>query len=75
MLQAILDGQVALREDLKAEIRDVKDEVRKNGERIDKIGAQLAYLEDDAPNYSEFVKLKRKVKKIEKDINLLQNKI
>lgn len=35
MLQMVLDGQVS-----------IKKEIKKNGKRIDKLGQQLAYLED-----------------------------
>lgn len=60
MLQAIIHGQNALKHelikridkvDLKVEKVDQKlDRVKKKlTERIDKLGRQLAYLEDDAP--------------------------
>ncbi len=34
--------------------------------RIDNIGKQLAYLEDDAPTREEFSKLEKRVDKVEK---------
>ena len=53
MLQSITDGQGAIKEQLldevgkvRLEIRDVKKEVVINGKRIDKIGLQLARLEN-----------------------------
>lgn len=60
MLQAIINGQSTLKQELLSKIDkvdkkvdglDVKlDKVEKNlTERIDKLGKQLAYLEDDAP--------------------------
>jgi archaellum component FlaC len=65
VLQAILDGQVEIREDLKG----FKDEVFKrfNGveDRIDKLGLQIANLEDDAPTIEEFNGLEKRVKKLE----------
>ena len=62
MLQAILDGQTSIKEDIK----EVKIEVKKNGQRIDKIGLQLANLEDDAPTIGEFDNLEKRVSKLEK---------
>ena len=42
------------------------DQVEKNlTERLDKIGRQLAYLEDDAPTREEFDSLGKRVDKIE----------
>lgn len=37
-------------------------------ERIDKIGASVSYLEDDAPTIREFDKLEKRVTKLEKMI-------
>jgi len=49
ILQSILDGQTLIRTDIK----EVKEEAKKTEERltgrIDKLGMQLANLEDDAP--------------------------
>ena len=64
VLQAILDGQVTIRED----IRRVDKKVDKNGERIDKLGVQLAELSDDAPTIEEFDKLGKRVAKPEKTV-------
>jgi hypothetical protein len=56
MLQAIIDGQSAIKEELRKDINKVgKDLLRvegkvdKNGKRIDKLGLDLAELSDDAP--------------------------
>ena len=68
MLQAILDGQVVLRKDLKKDIKRVEGKVDKNGERIDKLGLQLAELADDAPTIEEFDDLKKRVGKVEKQV-------
>lgn len=76
MLKAVINGQHALKSELLGEISklDVKlesfrqevnnkfDEVNK---RLDKQGAQLAYLEDDAPTREEHANLEKRVEKIE----------
>lgn len=76
MLQAIINGQSAIKQELSGKIDkidkkvddlDVKlDKVEKNlTSRIDKLGKQLAYLEDDAPTREEFNNLEKKVDNIE----------
>jgi len=72
MLQAILDGQNAIKEELKSDIKRLEEKVdkntvtiEKNGERIDKIGLQLAELADDAPTIDEFEKLEKRVSTLE----------
>lgn len=69
MLQMVLDGQGAIRNDIKnldkklsTKIDDVDEKLTK---RIDKLGLQIANLEDDAPTIEEFDKLEKRVKKIE----------
>lgn len=62
ILQAILDGQVSIREDIKR----VERKVEENGQRIDKLGLQVAHLEDDAPTIEEFDHLEKRVGKLEK---------
>jgi len=47
ILQSILDGQTLIRKDIK----EVKESLT---ERIDKLGLQIANLEDDAPTIKEF---------------------
>lgn len=79
MLKAIINGQSSMKEELLAEIRKVdkkldrevgslKDEVKSGfktvNNRIDKIGKQLAYLEDDAPTREEFDELTKEVDKL-----------
>ena len=76
MLQAILNGQGAVKQELLSTINKVDQKVDKLGERLegkiegldgkidgvekrltgrlDKIGRQLAYLEDDTPTREEF---------------------
>jgi len=61
MLQMVLDGQVEIKQDLKR----IEKKVDENGNRIDKIGLQLAELEDDAPTIKEFDKLEKRVTKLE----------
>ena len=79
MLQAIINGQSAIKQelsgkidkiDLKVDKLDEKlDKVEKNlTSRIDKLGRQLAYLEDDAPTREEHGQLKKRVIKLEHKI-------
>ena len=76
MLQAIIHGQNALKQELVGKIDKVDQKVDKLGQelkrveknltgRIDKIGRQLAYLEDDAPTREEFGELEVRVERIE----------
>jgi len=76
MLQAIINGQKALEERLSEKIDKVDKKVgvlekkidegfEKVNRRLDKQGAQLAYLEDDAPTIREFDKLGKRVAKLE----------
>ena len=60
-LKLILDGQ----EDIREDIKELGLKVENNGKRIDKLGLQIANLEDDAPTIQEFDKLEKRVKKIE----------
>lgn len=50
--------------DQKVDILD--SEVMKNTKRLDKLGLQLARLEDDAPTIQEFYNLEKRVRKLEK---------
>jgi len=65
LLQAILDGQTSI----KKEVGDLKEEMKRGfenvNERLDKQGAQLAYLEDDAPTRDEHDDLEKRVGKLE----------
>ena len=79
MLQAIIDGQRAIKEELKGgvekvrkdvsrvedKVDDVKKEVVKNTKRLDKLGLDLARLSDDAPTIDEFDDLEKRVTKLE----------
>ncbi len=79
MLRAVINGQSSLRADLLGEIKKldkrmdgletkVDDGFKKVHQRIDRIGKQLAYLDDDAPSGEEFQELKKRVDKLEKKI-------
>jgi len=65
LIQAILDGQKVLSNKIDKIDRKVDEGFEKVNDRLDKQGAQLAYLEDDAPTIKEFNQLKRKVIKLE----------
>jgi len=70
VLQSILDGQTLIRKDIK-EVKEaaVKTEERLT-KRIDKLGLQIANLEDDAPTIEEFDDLEKKVVKIQNKLVL-----
>ena len=83
MLQAIINGQSAIKQelsgkidklDLKVDKLDEKlsgriDSLEKNlTSRIDKLGKQLAYLEDDAPTREEYDELEKRVDEIEQKV-------
>jgi len=79
ILQAILDGQRALKEELVEKINkvdkkvdEVKLEVKETRvgliSRMDKLGLQLAELSDDAPTAKEFDDLEKRVSKLEKQV-------
>lgn len=76
MLQAILSGQTAVKQELSGKIdkldkkvdklrtelkTEIKEAKKDLTERIDSLGKSLAYLEDDAPTREEFDKLERRV--------------
>lgn len=76
MLRAIINGQSAIKQDLQAEIKllrgemdeyrmDSKEEFEKVNRRLDKIGMQLAYLDDDASSREDMDALEKRVKKLE----------
>lgn len=79
MLQAILDGQRAIKEELKGDIKKVDERVGKLekkvdsgfkevNKRLDNIGKSVTHLEDDTPTYEEFDDLEKRVSKVEKQI-------
>ena len=72
MLRAIINGQSAMKQEVLGKIDKVDKKVDQLGEklnavekglthRIDKLGKQLAYLEDDAPTREEFDNLEKKI--------------
>ena len=76
IFQKIISGQSAMKSELIVEIRKVDKKVDKVREdlvslekrltaRIDKIGKQTAYLEDDTPTIEEFNRLEKRVTKLE----------
>lgn len=76
MLRAIINGQSAMKSELLGEIHkvdkkvdDIKTEMnngfKKVSDRIDKIGLQVAELDEDAPTSEEFDKLEKRVTKVE----------
>lgn len=72
MIRMLISGQSILKSELLAKIESVDKKVGKLDEkidgvekrltqRIDKLGATLAYLEDDAPTREEFEALEKKI--------------
>lgn len=83
MLQAIINGQSVFRQEVLTRIdkldqklggridgvEDRIDKVEKNlTDRLNKIGRQLAYLEDDTPTREEHDKLEKRVDKLEQKV-------
>ena len=62
MLQAIINGQSTLKQELLSRIDKVDL-------KVDKLGKQLAYLEDDAPTREEFDDLEKRVDKIDHKVS------
>ena len=78
ILKAILKGQAAMKQELLNKIGKVEinmDKVdKKLGQvvgRLDKIGRQLAYLEDDTPTKEEFDTLEKRVAQVEQKVTTL----
>ena len=82
MLQAIINGQSAMKSELLGEIQkldkkfDTKIETLRNEtregfekltERVDRIGLQVARLEDDSPTRDEFDDVDARLKKLEQN--------
>ena len=68
VLQAILDKVTQIGEDLSAFRSEVYARFDRVDERVDKLGMQIANLEDDAPTTEEFSTLEKKVEKLQKRI-------
>ncbi len=72
MLQAIASSIALLRQEMKNGFKDVNERM-KNGfkdvnERVDRLGGDIAYLEDDAPTREEHDELEKRVTKLEHKI-------
>jgi len=78
MIRVVINGQSALKDELlqRIEAVDIKltdkiegvetklsKKIEANTERLDKIGTQLAHLEDDTPSREEFDELEQNVEK------------
>ena len=63
ILQMLLEGQSLIR-------REMKEGFEKVTNRMDKLGLQLAELEDDTPTIEEFEKLEKKVTKVQHHLAL-----
>ena len=75
MLQAILDRQTAISEQVKKfeekvdnGFKGVNKRFDATDKRIDILGLQLARLEDDAPTIEEFDNLEKRVSKLETQV-------
>ena len=71
ILQKVLDGQTAIRKDIKTLKNEMNEGFTKVNERVDKLGKSLAYLEDDAPTRDEFGKLEVRIKKVEQKVAII----
>jgi len=82
MLQTIINGQSAMKSELLGEIqkldkkfdfkidslrKETKEGFEKLTERVDKIGLQVARLEDDTPTRDEFDDVDSRLKKLEQN--------
>ena len=82
MLRAIINGQSAMKSELLGEIqkldnklnikidvltKETKEGFEKLTERVDKIGLQVARLEDDTPTRDEFDDVNDRLKKLEQN--------
>ena len=77
LLQALVKGQTALQSDfnsLKSEVSSLREEMhagfRKVNNRLDMVGKQLAYLEDDTPTRDEHSVLEERVDKLEHTVKI-----
>ena len=68
MLQVIIDGQKKIRQEVGVIKKEMREGFVKMNKRVDKIGSQLAYLEDDAPTREESEVLEKRVGKLETQI-------
>jgi uncharacterized coiled-coil protein SlyX len=83
MFRKIINGQSAVKSELLGEINKLRVETQKGFDgtnnkidvldkkltkRIDKVGLQVARLEDDTPTVDEFDKLEHRVTKVEQKV-------
>lgn len=76
MLVSVANGQSAMKQELLKEIKELRDQLTEHkietregfeqvNKRIDILGKQLAYLEDDTPTREEHDELVARVEKVE----------
>jgi len=70
MLQSILDKVSLVDRKVDNGFNNVTEQFGKTNKRIDKLGLQLANLEDDTPTIKEFEGLEQKVVKVQKHLAL-----
>jgi len=72
MLTAMANSQSKLREDMMSEFKTVNKKIdavdQKLTQRIDTLGRDLAYLEDDAPTREEHEEVELRLKKVESKV-------
>ncbi len=66
MLQILINGQIAIKDELKK----LTEEVKQNTIRLDKQGKWIANLEDYAPTRDELNEVNSKVEKIVKHVGI-----
>ena len=70
-MQSILQGQVEIKADIKKLDEKIDLVEERLTKRLDSIGSQVAYLDDDVPTNKEFRKLEKRVSKVEKKVALI----
>lgn len=68
MLQLVLDKVSSIDKKVDKGFRGVDVRFNETNKRIDKLGLQVASLEDDAPTIKEFDNLDNRVKRVEKQV-------
>jgi len=68
MLQMVLDKVTLIDKKVDGGFKEVSKRFDETDKRINKLGIQLAELEDDAPTMEEHEDLERRVKKVEHQI-------
>ena len=68
VLQAILDGQNQILKDIKETRENLSSKIDVNNERINKLGLQIANLEDDVTTIAEFDTLEKRVSNLEDQV-------